>query len=164
MSTIKYNTQYDEVSVAEVQLPSENDLIERKFKCVSINRLRSLSSSRKLKGMIIDGLWQFLTSCWYQSLKMIRKVIFLFVFGIVIVLIIVLGAFKFKILENLQRRFLEEHFVMNHDSWLGWFTVFKIFSVEYCLSLLELRNNINNNSGLLWVDWCWVYLVKPCDS
>ena len=32
---------------------------------------------------------------------------------------------------------------------LGWFTVFKIFSVEYCLRLLELRNNIYNNSGLL---------------
>ena len=53
MSTIKYNPQSDEVSVAE--LPSEDDLRDRNFKCVSINRLRSLSYKQKLKGMIIFG-------------------------------------------------------------------------------------------------------------
>ena len=53
MSTIKYNVQSDEVSIAELQ--SEDDLIERNFKCVSINRLRSLLYSKKFKGMIIDG-------------------------------------------------------------------------------------------------------------
>ena len=53
MTTIKYNTQSDEVSIAES--PTEDHLMKRNFKCVSINRLRSHLCSQKFKGMIIDG-------------------------------------------------------------------------------------------------------------
>ena len=69
MGTIEYNVQSDEVSIAE--LPSEDDLIERNFKCVSMNRLRSLLYNKKFKGMIIEEKWHMPKSLWYQSFKMI---------------------------------------------------------------------------------------------
>ena len=53
MTTIKYNTQSDEVSIAEST--TEDTLMERNFKCVSIDKLRSLLCSQKCKGMIIYG-------------------------------------------------------------------------------------------------------------
>ena len=50
MSTVKYNSQTDRISIAESS--REDDLIERDFKCVLTNRLWSLLSGQKLKGMI----------------------------------------------------------------------------------------------------------------
>ena len=52
MTTVKYNSQSDRISVAE--LSTEDDLIERNFKCVSANTFWSLLSSPKFKGMIFD--------------------------------------------------------------------------------------------------------------
>ena len=53
MSTVKYNSQTDTISVAEISIASrEDDLIERDFKCISSNRLWSFLSGQKIKGMI----------------------------------------------------------------------------------------------------------------
>ena len=52
MGTVKYNSQSDRISIAESS--REDDLIERDFKCISSNRLWSLLSGPKFKGMIFD--------------------------------------------------------------------------------------------------------------
>jgi len=50
MSTVKYNSQSERISVAE--LSREDDLMERNFKCVSAERLWSFLSGPMFKGLI----------------------------------------------------------------------------------------------------------------
>ena len=52
MRTVKYNSKSDRISIAESS--RKDDLIERDFKCASANRLWSLLSGQKFKGMIFD--------------------------------------------------------------------------------------------------------------
>ena len=58
MSTVKYNSQSDRISVEESS--REDDLIERDFKCVSANMLWSLLSGQKFKGMIFDRFFMLI--------------------------------------------------------------------------------------------------------
>ena len=60
MITVKYNSQNDRISIAEISVASrEDDLIERDFKCVSPYRLWSLLSGQKFKGMIFHRFQSF---------------------------------------------------------------------------------------------------------
>ena len=79
MSTVKYNSQSDNISVAESS--GEDHIIVRDFKCVSANRLWSLLSGQKFKGMIFDRFSYI--RIFINSREIIVKGVCLFILGIV---------------------------------------------------------------------------------